>query len=719
MIFLDKYIAHTENEMGEYHTLEDHLKGTAEKAKRFAAKWGASDLAYVLGQIHDLGKYSQGFQNYLLKDGNSVEHSISGAVYLKEKTKINFKEILAFIVAGHHGGLHNKGDLVNKLEKKKKFDFVQEGISKYEEKFEGIFKENFEVDINIRNQYEVEFFIRMLFSSLVDADFLDTEKHFDQSKYSLRELEQYDLKELWTKFKRDQDELQQNAEDTFVNRIRKNIYKKSIKKADNKNGFYSMTVPTGGGKTRTGLGFALKHAIHNNMDRVIVVIPYTNIIEQTAKEYREILGYNKVLEHHSNFEFTEDDKEMESRVKLAAENWDMPIVVTTSVQFFESIFASKVSRTRKIHNIANSVIIMDEVQTLPPGFLKAILQVMKQLVNNYSSTIIFSTATQPAFKTRAGFEGIDNIKEIAPQPDKIYKDLKRVEYNFDYIEQKMSWREVVEKMLEKKQALVVLNTRDGAREVFSKLKQSEQNNIYHLSTYMCAKHRSIVLDEIKEKLKNNENCYLVSTQLIEAGVDIDFPLVLRAIAPLDSIVQAAGRCNREGELDVGEVIVFEPEEAKLPSGIYKTATGKTKLFLDDPKKLQDPDIFYDYFNTLYSDVNLDKSNIQELRESFSFREVDYKFKLIPDDTVNVIIENFRLVDKLPVDLNLIKKKEFISRDEWRKLQPFIVSLRKYKVNDLLKEGLINELIEDVYVWTGKYDKNEGIKKEYTPGDLTT
>ncbi|MFW5988421.1 MAG: CRISPR-associated helicase Cas3' [bacterium] len=716
---MDKYIAHTENEMGEYHTLEDHLKGTAEKAKRFAAKWGASDLAYVLGQIHDLGKYSQGFQNYLLKDGNSVEHSISGAVYLKEKTKINFKEILAFIVAGHHGGLHNKGDLVNKLEKKKKFDFVQEGISKYEEKFEGIFKENFEVDINIRNQYEVEFFIRMLFSSLVDADFLDTEKHFDQSKYSLRELEQYDLKELWTKFKRDQDELQQNAEDTFVNRIRKNIYKKSIKKADNKNGFYSMTVPTGGGKTRTGLGFALKHAIHNNMDRVIVVIPYTNIIEQTAKEYKEILGYNKVLEHHSNFEFTEDDKEMESRVKLAAENWDMPIVVTTSVQFFESIFASKVSRTRKIHNIANSVIIMDEVQTLPPGFLKAILQVMKQLVNNYSSTIIFSTATQPAFKTRAGFEGIDNIKEIAPQPDKIYKDLKRVEYNFDYIEQKMSWREVVEKMLEKKQALVVLNTRDGAREVFSKLKQSEQNNIYHLSTYMCAKHRSIVLDEIKEKLKNNENCYLVSTQLIEAGVDIDFPLVLRAIAPLDSIVQAAGRCNREGELDVGEVIVFEPEEAKLPSGIYKTATGKTKLFLDDPKKLQDPDIFYDYFNTLYSDVNLDKSNIQELRESFSFREVDYKFKLIPDDTVNVIIENFRLVDKLPVDLNLIKKKEFISRDEWRKLQPFIVSLRKYKVNDLLKEGLINELIEDVYVWTGKYDKNEGIKKEYTPGDLTT
>jgi len=718
---MEKYIAHTKNTYGDYHQLKEHLQGTADKAIKFVSKWneGAVDLAKILGQLHDIGKYSQQFQDYLLDDGNSVEHSIAGSAYLMQKSEIDYREILAFIIAGHHSGLHNRGDLKTKLGKKSKQNFVQDSISRFEDNSNYEAKCNNIVDLDMNDKLEVEFLIRMLFSSLVDADFLDTEEHFNIRKYYKRELEQYDLHKLWKTFKKDQAKLQKSSEETFVNQIRQSIYKKVINKAEIKNCFCSLTVPTGGGKTRTGLGFALKHGVYNGMDRVIVVIPYTNIIEQTAKTYRNILGEDKVLEHHSNFDFTEKDNEKENKIKLATENWDMPVVVTTSVQFFESLFSSKVSRSRKIHNITNSVIILDEVQTLPPGYLSAILQVMKQLVHKYSSTIVFSTATQPAFKSRNEFNGIQNIKEIAPEPELYYKKLKRVEYNFNYIEEKMSWEDVVNKMLEKKQALTVVNTRDSAREVFSELNKSEARNIYHLSTYMCARHRSKILKEIKRKLKNKENCYLVSTQLIEAGVDIDFPLVLRALAPLDSIVQAAGRCNREGNLEKGHVIVFEPQEANLPSGIYKTATGKSKLFLDNPEKLQDPNIFYDYFNTLYSDVNLDKSNIQELRKSFSFRDVAHKFKLIPDDTVNVIIENTQLVDKLPVNLNVIKKKEFISRDEWRKLQPFIVSLRKYKVNDLLQQGLINKLIEDVYVWTGKYDQDEGIKKEYTSGDFIT
>jgi len=711
----NNYFAHSENESGEFHNLKDHLISTAEKAKSFADKWNAGEIAYIAGLTHDLGKFNDQFQDYLLGEGNSVEHSISGAYYLaKNYQKIG--PIMAIMIAGHHAGLHNLADLKSKLNFMQTKDFIQESIdnfNKYLDKPDLNFN-NLNIDFN--DPLEVEFFIRMIFSAVVDADYLDTEDHFDINRLLLREQNSKNIEDLWSNFKNNQAYLINNSEDIYVNRIRREIYKTIISNADRDNDFFSMTVPTGGGKTRSGLGFALKHAIYNNMERVIVVIPYTNIIEQTAKKYRDILGEDCVLEHHSNFNY-ESDTEKESKIKLATENWDMPVIVTTSVQFFESIFASRTSKARKLHNIANSIIIFDEVQTLPPGYLSSIMQIMKQLVKNYNSSIVFSTATQPAFKNRDGFNGIQDIKELAPEPEKTYQKLNRVKYNFAYLNKKMSWSEVADKMLEKSQALAVVNTRDDARELFSILKKRNRNNIFHLSTYMCAAHRKKVLAEVKEKLSNNESCYLVSTQLIEAGVDIDFPLVLRAISPLDSIVQAAGRCNREGSLETGEVIIFAPKDLKLPKGVYKTATGITKLFLDDPDNLQKPDIFFNYFNRLYSDVNLDKNDIQELRKGLNYRKVASEFKLIPDDTVNVIIESNDLVDDLPVNINGIKKKEFISREEWRKLQPYLVSIRKYKINDLRKEGLISELIEDVYIWIGNYDEDEGIKKEFTFNDL--
>lgn len=704
-----KYLAHSENQLGESHYLKDHLISTAEKARVFAKKWGAEDIAYIAGLTHDLGKFSDQFQDYLLGLGNSVEHSISGAHYLTEKYN-KFGPIIAMMIAGHHAGLHNRADLKGQLSFKSKEKFVKESINNYKKYLKSPEINFNESNIDLSDKLEVEFLIRMVFSALIDADYLDTEEHFNINKALLRENNKYNLNDLWSDFNENQKGLMNKSENTFINEIRNKIYNKIIKKAETKNSFFSMTVPTGGGKTRSGLGFALKHAVYNNMDRIIVVIPYTNIIEQTASEYRDILGEEKVLEHHSNFNY-ESEEERESKIKLATENWDMPIIVTTSVQFFESLFASRTSKTRKLHNIANSIIIFDEVQTLPPGYLRSIIQAMKQLVNNYYSTIVFSTATQPAFKDRKGFNGIKEIKELAPKPEKTYQKLNRVDYKFDYLNRKISWSEVAEKMMEKDQALAVVNTRDDARDLFAIFKEKNIDNIFHLSTYMFAAHRKEVLRKVKEKLNNNENCYLVSTQLVEVGVDIDFPLVLRAISPLPNIVQAAGRCNREERLDFGEVIIFEPEKLKLPKGVYKTATGVTKLFLDSPNNLQNPNIFFDYFNRLYSDVNLDRKNIQQLRKGFNYREVANQFKLIPNDTVNVIIENTDLVDDLPVNINAIKNKEFITRKEWRKLQPYIVSIRRYKIDDLKKEGLISELIEEVYVWTGDYDKYVGINKE--------
>ncbi|TDP91209.1 CRISPR-associated Cas3 family helicase [Halanaerobium saccharolyticum] len=704
-----KFIAHTENSEGKTHDLKDHIYGTANKARKFADKWSMGDLAYISGLLHDLGKYSDQFQDYLKNNSSGVEHAIAGAIYAKNNKSIKYSNILPFFIAGHHSGLHNLTDLKNSLKEKANKDFVKSSINNFSNNIKLEYKENENSNFDIKNDpLELEFFMRMMFSSLVDADYLDTEKHFDLNKYTLRDLNNYDTEGLWNKFSENQNKLMEEAEKSKLNDIRNNIYDSVLNKSEQKNKFYSLTVPTGGGKTRTGLGFALKHAKFNNMDRIIVVIPYTNIIEQTAKTYKEILGEENILEHHSNFDFNEDEEKYnKEKIKLATENWDMPVVVTTSVQFFESLFSHKTSKLRKLHNLANSTIIFDEVQTLPPEYLNSILQVLKQLVKNYNSSIVFSTATQPAFGNRDKFNGLKNIEELVPDTDDLFRNLARVEYDLTHIEKKLSWNQVTELMLEEKQALTVVNTKDDAKELYSILSKKSEN-VYHLSTYMCSAHRKIILNKVKEKLANNESCYLISTQLIEAGVDIDFSLVLRAMAPLDSIVQAAGRCNRENKLDKGKVIVFTPQENKLPKGIYKMATDKSKIFLDDPKQLLTAEIFLDYFATLYKDANLDKKEINELRKSFKFREVSRKFKIIPDDTVNVIIENNDIVDQLPVNLNVIKDKEFISREEWRKLQPYIISIRKYKVNDLLKDGMLYELLEDVYVWNGKYDQKEGI-----------
>lgn len=705
---MKKFIAHTENDKGETHDLKDHIYGTANKAKKFADKWAMGNLAFTSGILHDLGKYSEQFQEYLKNNSRGVEHAIAGAIFAKNNKSIKFSNILPFFIAGHHSGLHNLSDLKNSLKEKSNKDFVKSSINNFSNQIGIDYKEDENINFDINNQLELEFLMRMMFSSLVDADYLDTEKHFDLNKYSLRNINDYDIKELWNKFRKNQNKLMEKAEDSKLNNIRNNIYQTVLNKAEQNNNFFSLTVPTGGGKTRTGLGFALKHADFNNMDRVIVVIPYTNIIEQTAKTYKEILGEENILEHHSNFDFSEDEEEYDKeKIKLATENWDMPVVVTTSVQFFESLFSHRTSKLRKLHNLANSTIIFDEVQTLPPEYLNSILQVLKQLVKNYNASIVFSTATQPAFGDRENFNGIKNIEELVQDTDNLFQNLARVEYDLTHIKKKLTWNQVAELMLEEEQALTVVNTKDDAKELYSIL-SDDLRNVYHLSTYMCSAHRKIILDEVKEKLNNNESCYLISTQLIEAGVDIDFPLVLRAMAPIDSIVQAAGRCNRENKLDKGKVIVFTPQENKLPKGIYKTATDKSKLFLNDPDQLLTAEIFLDYFDTLYKEVNLDKKKINEARKSFKFREVSRQFKIIPDDTVNVIIENNDIIDQLPVKLNIIKDKEFISREEWRKLQSYIISIRKYKVNELLKGGMLYELLEDVYVWTGKYDRKEGI-----------
>lgn len=717
-----KYWAHSKNENEKPHYLKEHLERTAQLCESFTSKWGYPALGYFLGLVHDLGKYSEEFQSYLNSFEGKVDHSSLG-MYWTYKNSFDF---LALAVASHHGGLPDIVKFSNRIEKARKNDLIKKKkntINRFKKEID--LPSKFEFDVPDFEGLKLEFFIRMCFSALVDADFLDTESHFSPENFELRRANMKSIPQLLEIFKDDQDGLIYGARDTYLNEVRNNIYQTVYSKAEHDQDIFSLTVPTGGGKTRTGIGFALKHAKEHNLDRVIVVIPYTNIIEQTAKEYSDIFGPDQVLEHHSSLTSDGENEAM----RLAAENWDMPIVVTTSVQFFESLFSSRTSSCRRLHNIANSVVIFDEVQTLPATLLIPILSVIEELNNTYHTSIIFSTATQPAFKNKENSNQakLSGVKELAPRPKELFSDLKRVKYNLNYIEEDLNWQEVAEITSEYNQALLVVNAKKQAVNLYEEMtEQKEFEGIFHLSNNMCPLHRKNVLNKVKRRLKEDKNCILVSTQLIEAGVDIDFPIVLRAIGPLDSIVQAAGRCNREGDLENGEVIVYQPEEEVLPPGVYKTATAKTKMLLEKHIDLHNPKVFEEYFVNLYRDIDLDAKGIQHKRSNLKYKEVDKQFKLIPENTVGIIVENFtgytrKQKEKLNNLLTSIEAKEFVGRQEWRDLQPYTVSIYRHELKKLRSKGLLAEIIEDLYLWGGRYDSDIGLIREvtYSSNDLMT
>ena len=566
-----------------------------------------------------------------------------------------------------------------------------------------------------------ELLIRMLFSCLVDADWLDTERHFDSGKAQKRG--QFSpLAELWTRFEADQATLLSKARltDSLVNQARREVYEACLNAAEGEQGVYRLTVPTGGGKTRSGMAFALRHAAKHGLKRVIVAIPYTSIIDQTAQVYQGILGPDNVLEHHSAIEFaldpTEEQAEAEVRRRLAAENWDAPIVVTTTVQLFESLFASKPSRCRKLHNIAGSVLVLDEVQTLPLHLLKPIMDVLKELVAHYGVTLVLSTATQPAFSGDSPYlQGFNpSPVEMVPNPERFFRSLKRVEY--DIIPEPWTWERVAEEMKKHRQALCVVNSRKDALVLFDLL---DDPNTFHLSTLMCPVHRRETLVEIKRRLDANEPCLLVSTQVVEAGVDLDFPVVLRAMGPLDRIVQAAGRCNREGRLDCGKVIVFEPAEGHAPRGSYATAISEARTMIAGTNAdLHDPGVFDVYFRRLWQDCNLDVRKIQTGRGRLNYPEVSEKFKMIDDDTLPVIVQYGKPGPE--ETLNAVRAKGSIAGNDWRRLQPYAVNIYRYRFEQYVNECFVEEVLDGLYLWKGGYHARKGIAQESAdPADPIT
>ena len=709
---IKKYYAHslTEKPPSDWQPLKEHLINVAEKAGQFAEGFGSEDSAYLTGLLHDIGKYSKEFQAKLRGENIRVDHSTAGAKEAKKRYK--FWQLISYAIAGHHAGLADfigtgaDASLDARLDNDNLPDY-----SAFENDIAQLLPKQIQIPrLKNTSKTEMEFacymLIRMIYSCLVDADFIDTEMFYDKEKTAKRGSN-IGLKEIERKLKAHLDSKISMVSKSVLNDERSKILKACLRKAGARPGFYTLTVPTGGGKTFSSMAFALKHAVVNDLKRVIYVIPYTSIIEQNAKVFRDALGEECVLEHHSNYDYKEsldDEDERNYKIKLAAENWDMPVVATTNVQFFESLFSNKSQRCRKLHNIANSVIILDEAQMLPAKYLKPCVYALGELIKNYNCSVVFCTATQPALfdDPPEGFKLPDGMNpvEIIKNPEKLYKKLKAV---------KTSWvgeldkEALIGRLNETETVLCIVNTRKYARELYDGLKgKGIVDGLYHLSAAMCPAHRTDKITEIKARLKNKEQCVVVSTQLIEAGVDIDFPVVYRELAGIDSIAQAAGRCNRERKIKKGgKVFVFKSAGQNAPPGFIARTAGVTKEVLSINKTsdvLSLENIKY-YFEKLYSiDADgLDGKNIlRNIKNSCG--KMEYPFRTISDD--------FRLIDNATYTLvvRFNDKCEEILRDlsfspfPWsfaRRLQRYTVQVYKQDFDKLLMSGKIQN-IKDIY-----------------------
>lgn len=697
--------------IAEWQPLDAHLAGVADKAASFAEGFSSAQLAGILGLLHDIGKARSSFQSYLRRcngiedseaDYGNHSHSGAGACWLW-KHGGNIGKALSYCVAGHHAGLPDmscgetpNGALKNRLDEDAKVleePSVREWISTHQtDCMSEILRAPFHFS---SRDSSLSFWIRMMYSCLVDADFLDTEAFMDPERSGLRPCSG-SLADLSKLYFAKLDEKQQSAADTPVNRIRAEIRNACEQAADLPLGLFSLTVPTGGGKTLSGTAFAFKHALRHGLKRIIYVIPYTSIIEQTADVLRGFLGAENVLEHHSNF----DPAKETPQSRLASENWDAPVVVTTAVQFFESLYACKSSRCRKLHNIAESVVILDEVQLLPTRLLLPCAEAIRQLAQHYRTSIVLSTATQ------LNLPGVEpsSIHEIVPSSLDLYHRLERADIEFPVDRTlRRTWDDIADELILFDRVLCIVNSRRDCYDLFSKM----PDGTVHLSASMCGEHRSRVISDIKRKLSTGEPIRVVSTQLVEAGVDIDFPVVYRAFAGLSSVAQSAGRCNREGNLtEPGRVVVFMPPEGSKIKDLRDGEYAMSDL-LERPSGVDADDAcsYPDYFKILHSKANdlgvaferylgvpvpKEFCNGPSCRAEpmhYQFREAAAAFKMIDGAAQVPIIVRFGGSDSLIAQLRAVGQK----RDIMRRLQRYTVNVPRSCINGLIEKGMVEEL----------------------------
>lgn len=683
------YLAHIAED-GREQTVEEHLRGTAECCASFAAAFGVKSQGYFLGALHDVGKYSDEFQRRLF-GGKKVDHATAGAI---ESAMVG-AEWGAFCIAGHHSGIPDGGclktdcpgapTLYGRLKKG-----LAGGIPKYAKNWKNELSKPTSIPQWGKNPLTDSFLIRMLYSCLVDADYLDTEAfmkdgvtgrgEYDAISVLTERLERY-ISPWWTP-------------KNELNRLRCEILKSCMTGSQGEKGLYSLTVPTGGGKTVASMAFALNHAKKHGMSRVIYVIPYTSIIEQNAAVFRKIFGEENVIEHHSGvlFDMEEGTDEASCRQALATENWDAPIIVTTAVQFFESLYANRSSQCRKLHSITNSVIVFDEAQMLPTAHLRPCVAAISELVKHFGATAVLCTATQPVLNDLF-YEYTDGMtpQEICQNTKELYQKFHRVSFcNAG----KLSFSTLTESLSALPQVLCIVNTRKAAQQIYESL---PKEGSYHLSTLMYPAHRRSVLEEIQKRLKSGLPCRVVSTSLIEAGVDVDFPAVYRELSGLDSVLQAAGRCNREGKHSAEEsiVTVFESEDAAPP--LLRVNIGAAREALLCGTELSDPQTVTRYF-TAYRSLSgdkLDKYGVISAFEKgiagclFPFETIAGQFHLIDNATKVVYIP---IGDGMELTKR-IKSGEH-SRALYRRAGQYCVNVYDQHYRELLSAGDIEPISDD-------------------------
>ena len=720
-----KYYAHSleGRPPEEWQSLCVHSENVAAMADRFASDFSSGDWAWNAGLLHDLGKLAVEFQAYLARqnglddsayDGvgqGRVNHSSAGAALALEKFGQFAGLPVAFLVAGHHAGLPDwfetdTGNAALRI----RLDEGQKNLGQIRTMAE-------EMASKLRTPMRPPAFVkpdnfhlwvRMLFSALVDADHLDAEA-FMQPEQAQRRRGFSTLRELKDAFDR---HMKRFKPDTPVNQIRSQILSECRRTAAEPPGLFLLTVPTGGGKTLSAMAFAVDHALRYNKKRIIYVMPYTSIVEQTSDILSGIFGAANVVEHHSSIAPETETQ----RSRLASENWDAPIIVTTNVQLFESLFGARSRRTRKLHNIVNSVIILDEAQLIPPQWLDPSVEVMNQLTRNYNATMVLATATQPAL------ESLDHAREIISDPGLLYQQLKRTRINMPLdINQPCTWEELAAELRTYDQVLCVVNTRRDCYELFSLM----PDDAVHLSALMCGQHRSEVIQKIKSRLKDGLPICVISTQLVEAGVDIDFPVVFRALAGLDSIIQTAGRCNREGILNqngqLGRVNVFVPPKP-APRGLLLKGENTTReLYATADSAPDSPEAVTSYFRSFYSRVNDTgatwlKDRLIQGVPYIHFRTAANEFKFIDDAAQQPVFVQFGESGRWLEELRRIGP----TRENMRRLQRYVVNISK---NDFLKakaNGLVEEIWQGLWLWIGPYDLRHGLgifDSAWSPQDL--
>lgn len=738
-----EYIAHvrrnSDGTWAEPHWLESHAIHTAHLAASFAAKFNSGEWGNAIGLLHDAGKGRKDWQKYLRRSSGfdeeahlegrkgKIPHAIYGAKLAEELWK-HFGRVMAYCIAGHHAGLPDgssaegagQASLLYQLDQTMS---CRELIPFFSSALETACPRG--LPRQFESNTDLSLWIRMLYSCLVDADFLDTELYMDQAQSSERGG-YCSISELLERYRQHAATMDSTAKDTKVNRIRRYVRDQCLRASQEPQGIFSLSVPTGGGKTLSSLAFTLEHAVKHKLDRIIYVIPYTSIIEQNANVFRSVVGSDQVVEHHSSI----DEEGSTAKSRLAAENWDAPLIVTTSVQFFESLFAAKSSRCRKLHNIVNSVVVLDEAQLVPVEYLHPILETMQLLVDHYHVSFVLATATQPAFHERVTgevkFKGLKRITEIMGDRhavQSLYDSLQRVTVDVpEDLSTPANWQDIAEELNQYDQVLCIVSDRKSCRELHQLMPQGT----YHLSALMCGQHRSEVIEEIKETLQRQKPVRVISTQLVEAGVDLDFPVVYRSLAGLDSIAQAAGRCNREGSLpEGGRVVVFIPPR-KPPAGLMRKAADTTRSILAaKPPEVLAYDLFEPYFKEWYWKANsLDEKEIirlltpQQQDMSICFRTAASRFRIIDDSLQKTVFVRFgespELIEKL--------KHAGPNRILLRKLQRYAVSVYTHAFQEMLQRGSIEEIHPQVFVLTSdiEYAQDIGLIVDpilYDPGQL--